>query len=161
MPTNYLKGRNMLQNLRSMFEKKSPPAPDPSKCLVDIKLAGRTHSFFMDSGFADALQMALTSPPTSGFFECKYGRNGYAINLNIVDVVKFFEDAIELDGGDVDGCSIWLSGKEKSIRLGPVETFDSVSAKLAEEQEFIQIGQQHWFHKNQIALIVVQEKKEL
>ena len=42
-----------------------------------------------------------------------------------------------------------------------METFDSVSAKLAEEQEFIQIGQQHWFHKNQIALIVVQEKKEL
>jgi hypothetical protein len=42
-----------------------------------------------------------------------------------------------------------------------VDTFESISAKLAKEQEFIQIGQQHWFHKNQIALIVVQEKKEL
>jgi hypothetical protein len=38
-----------------MFAKKPPPVPDPSKCLLDIKLAGRTHSFFLDSEFADAL----------------------------------------------------------------------------------------------------------
>lgn len=148
----------MFQKIRSIFGmvKKMPRVPNPTKCLVDIKLSGQIHSFYLDLSFVESLNTALVSS-CGGFFEHRYKKSGYAINLNNIDYVESFLDAIEIENGDVDGCSVWLADKEKAIRLGQVESFEAISQKLT--NDFIQLGR-HWFPKHQIALIVVQDSEK-
>lgn len=149
------KGKNMFQKIRSMFgmDKKTPQTPDPNKCLVDIELAGRIHSFFMDSSFVKSLRAALTAP--SGFFEYKFRNGGYAINLAYVDYIEIFKNAHEISNGDVDGCSVFLAGKEKSIKVGAVEaSLEQIYGMLLKKQ-FIHLGR-YCFNRDEIALIVVQ-----
>lgn len=140
---------------RAVFgmDKKQPQTPDPNKCLVDIKLAGQIHSFFIDSSFVKSLRAALIVP--SGFFEYKFRNGGYAINLAYVDYIEIFKDVYGILNSDVDGCSVFLAGKKESIKVGAVEaTLEQICEMLLKEQ-FIHLGR-YYFNRDKIALIVVQ-----
>ena len=70
----------MLQKLKSIFRSKKEveKLPVPGKCLVDIELAGQSHTFFQNAEFAEQLAKAL---PTGGIFSYKTEKGGYLINL--------------------------------------------------------------------------------
>lgn len=142
----------MLRMLKSMFraEKETAKLPVPGMCLIDIQLAGKTHTFFQQASFGEQLAATL---PVGGFFEFQTPKGGYIINLDFADYLKVSEDAFKIDGGDPEGCSIWLEGRDKSIKLGAVDqTFEHVCRSVKEEN-FINVGR-HSFNRDRVALIV-------
>ena len=148
----------MFEKLKAMFgsEDEEKPAIVPGKCLVDIELSGRTHTFFQPIEFVEKLEQAL---PAGGFFAFTSGRNCYLINLKLADRVEVFDEAIEIMGEDQDGYSVWLSDGKKAIGLGVVEqNFDHICVAANDDGQFIQIGR-NYFNRDDVALIVLQQPK--
>ena len=152
----------MLNKLRAMLfnapiKKKMPPVREKSKCLVNLELAGRMHTFYQDASFAESLTkaMAVQMPTTveGEFLEFKNSKgNGYAINLRFIKYMEISDDVYEIDNDDAPGYSIYLQGKNDPIELGKLSV-EQVDINLSDRGiQFVRLGN-HYFKRDEVALI--------
>lgn len=130
--------------------------PDVTRQLVNIRLAGVEHKFYLEVGFAEELQQALNAPaPESGLFlyDTENGA-GYAINWDCIEHVHIPTEFKPVEDQDAEGVSIFLIGENKPIRVGHVDTKDRISKP---ESQFLKFNN-HYFNKDEVALLVRKPK---
>lgn len=152
----------MLSKLRAMLFDEStkdtkPPAQDPGKCLVKIRLAGEMHTFYQDISFVESLTKAMAwktlTAGGAGFLEFKTPKgSGYSINLGCINYVEICEDVYEIKSAEAPGYSIYLKGEEYPFKLGELPA-EQVDINLVDQGiRFLRLGN-HYFKRDEVILI--------
>lgn len=127
---------------------------DPNLRLVEMKIAGVTHTFFQNVSFIEKLTKAIESATPGDFIELKSSPGtGYIINLDKISDIHILDDVYKEDGNDAQGCSVYVEGKNRAIQVGDISA-EQVSKEISDKAvRFIRIGS-HYFNRAEIALIV-------
>lgn len=150
----------MFQKLKAMFAVNHELAVnvpvDPSKCLVEIQLDGKMHTFYQMSNFLDRLAESMKTSKPGDFFVYSGLTGSYAINLDHVGFISIANVAGEVFNDDPPGYTVFLAGKNKPIVLGDLLP-DQVSEDFSDRsQQFIMLGS-YYFNRDEVALIVYKQ----
>lgn len=140
--------------LRKGKTPKKEELPDPNFRLVEMQIAGITHTFFQNVSFVENLTKSIESATTGDFIELKSAPGtGYIINLDKISDIHILDDVYKKAGEDAYGCSVYVEGKRNAIQVGDIpaeKVYKEISDKAV---RFIRIGS-HYFNRAEIALIV-------
>ena len=140
--------------LRKEKTPKKEELPDPNLRLVEMQIAGITHTFFKNISFVENLIKAIESATPGEFIELKSAPGtGYIINLDKISDIHILDDVYKEDGDDAHGCSVYVEGKRNAIQIGDIpaeKVYKEISDKTV---RFIRIDN-HYFNRAEIALIV-------
>lgn len=150
----------MFQKLKAIFavshERVVKVPVDSSKCLVEIQLGGKMHTFYQKSIFLDCLAESMKTSKLGDFFVYSGLTGSYVINLDHVEFISIAKEVTEVLNDDPPGYTVFLAGKNKPIVLGDLSP-DQVSEDfLVQTQRFIMLGS-HYFNRDEVALIVCKQ----
>lgn len=155
------KGEDMLQKLWTIFDRYDRAtimSQEKSMCLVNIQLAGKMHIFYQDISFQDSLIDAIEMSPASRFLEIKTCNGSFTINLDCINFVDISEDVYKIKNDDLPGYTVFLTVGEEPIVIGELP-LEQVYVNCADQEiQFIRLGS-YYFNRDQVALIVLNERK--
>jgi hypothetical protein len=140
--------------LRKEKTPKKEELSDPNLRLVEMQIAGITHTFFQNVSFVENLIKAIETSNPGEFVELRASHGtGYIINLDKIDRIHIPDDVYKIESNDAQGCSVYIEGQESAVRVGDIpaeKVYKEISDKAV---RFIRIGS-HYFNRAEIALIV-------
>jgi len=88
-------------------EPNSNVVADSGKCLVEIEIAGKLHTFYQDSDFIDCISEAMKTSKRGGFLLYESGTGSYFINFEHVEFLNIPVEVIEISSNDALGYTVF------------------------------------------------------